>query len=109
MRTVHKPARSFAGPTKMTTSTVTITVANKHVFDVAGLVVRDTVPLGNEDAKINLVILRPPDGLALAKVDEEVVVAPEDPDDVKDDKSTRPTTTNLLRRIRNTRALSYGV
>ena len=82
-RTVHEPARSFAEPTKTTTSTVVITVANKHTFDVAGLVVRDTIPLGNEDAKIK-VMLRKPDGLALAKVNEEVEVALESTSEVKE-------------------------
>ena len=84
-RTVHEPGRSFAEPTKTTTSTVSITVANKHTFDVTGLVVRDTIPLGNEDAKIQ-VMLRRPDGLALAKADEEVAVALEGLGDVREAK-----------------------
>ena len=84
-RTVHEPARSFAEPTKTTTSTVKITVANKHTFAVTDLVMRDTVPLGNEDAKIR-VMLRKPDGLALAKADDEVAVALEDASEVKEAK-----------------------
>ena len=87
-RTVHEPARNFAEPTKTTTSTVTITVANKHTFDVTGLVVRDTVPLGNEDAKIQ-VMLRRPEGLALAEADEEVAVALEGLGDVREEARVR--------------------
>ena len=61
------------------------TVANKHTFDAAGLVVRDTIPLGNEEAKIK-VMLRKPDGLALAKADEAIVIALEDTSEVKEVK-----------------------
>ena len=72
-RTVHEPVRSFAEPTKTTTCTAVTTVANKHQFEVSGLVVRDTVPLGNGEADIK-VMLRKPDGLARAKEGEEVTV-----------------------------------
>ena len=71
--TEHEPARSFAEPTKTTTRTVTTTASNKHTFDIANLVIRDIIPLGNEDANIK-VMLRKPDGLALAKDGEEVTV-----------------------------------
>ena len=84
-RTVHEPARSFAEPTKTTTSTVAITVANKHTFDVADLVVRNTIPLGNEEAKIKVMLWKP-DGLALAKADEEIAIALEDISEVKEAK-----------------------
>ena len=70
--TVHEPARSFAEPTK-TTSTVWTTVANKHMRDVTGPVMRDMVPLGNEEAEIK-VMLRRSDDLALAKAGEEVAI-----------------------------------
>ncbi len=73
-RTVHEPRRSFAEPAKTTTRTVTTTIANGHAFDVAGLVVRDAIPLGNDDANVK-VALRRPDGLAQAKDGEEVTVA----------------------------------
>ena len=82
-RTMQEPASSFVEYTKTTTSTVAITVANKHAFDVAGLIVRDTVPLGNEEAQ-KKVVLRKPDGLALAKADEEVAVALEGDSEVNE-------------------------
>ena len=46
---------------------------------------RDTIPLGNEEAKIK-VMLRKPDGLALAKADEEIAIALEDTSEVKEAK-----------------------
>ncbi|RPD54842.1 hypothetical protein L226DRAFT_616499 [Lentinus tigrinus ALCF2SS1-7] len=72
-QTEHEPARSFTEPTKTTTRTVTTTASNKHSFDIANLVIRDTIPLGNEDANIK-VMLRKPDGLAQTKDGEEVTV-----------------------------------
>ncbi|KAI1792172.1 hypothetical protein LXA43DRAFT_364276 [Ganoderma leucocontextum] len=73
-RTEHEPKRSFAEPSKTTTRTVTTTITNGHSFDVTGLVVRDAIPLGNDDANIK-VALRRPDGLAQSKDGEEVIVA----------------------------------
>ena len=61
-------------PSKTTTRTVTTTITNGHSFDIAGLVVRDGIPLGHDDANIK-VVLRQPDGLAQAKDGEEVTVA----------------------------------
>ena len=84
-RTVHEPGRSFAEPTRTTTSTVAITVSNKHAFDVTGLVVRDTIPLGNEEAKIKVMLWKP-DGLALAKADEAIVITLENTSEVKEAK-----------------------
>ncbi|KAI0695487.1 hypothetical protein C8T65DRAFT_584266 [Cerioporus squamosus] len=72
--TEHEPGRSFAEPTKTTTRTITTTATNGHVFDIETLVVRDAIPLGNEDANIK-VMLRKPDGLAQAKDGEEVTVS----------------------------------
>ncbi len=81
--TTHEPPRSFAEPTKTTTRTVTATVKNGHQFDIAGLVVRDVIPLGDQDANIK-VTLRKPEGLAHAKDGEEVAVdLGEDAKDVK--------------------------
>ena len=54
--------------------TVTTTISNGHSFDLAGLVVRDAIPLRNVDANIE-VALRRPDGLAQARDGEEVMVA----------------------------------
>ncbi|PIL32379.1 hypothetical protein GSI_05625 [Ganoderma sinense ZZ0214-1] len=73
-RTVHEPKRNFTEPFKTTTRTVTTTITNGHSFDVTELVVRDAIPLGNDETNIK-VALRRPDGLAQAKDDEEVAVA----------------------------------
>ena len=48
-------------------------ILNGHTFDVQGLIVRDLVPHGNADAKIS-VTLRKPEGLALAKDEEEIAI-----------------------------------
>ena len=72
-RTVHETARSFAEPTKTTTRTVRASILNGHTFDVQGLIVRDLVPHGDADAKIS-VTLQKPEGLALAKDGDEVVL-----------------------------------
>ena len=48
-------------------------ILNGHTFDVQDLIVRDLVPHGDADAKIS-VMLRKPDGLALAKDGEEVAL-----------------------------------
>ncbi|KAI0788235.1 hypothetical protein C8Q74DRAFT_1195353 [Fomes fomentarius] len=81
--TAHEPPRSFAEHTKTTTRTATTTVKNGHQFDIAGLVVRDVIPLGDQDANIK-VTLRKPEGLAQAKDGEEVAVdLGEDAKDVK--------------------------
>ena len=83
-RTVHDPARNFAEPMKTKTTTVVTAIANGHTFDISDLVVRDAIPLGNEDAKIR-VMLHKPEGLAQAKDEEEIAVSLEDSDakDVK--------------------------
>ncbi|KAI1792158.1 hypothetical protein LXA43DRAFT_1093971 [Ganoderma leucocontextum] len=84
-RTVHEPRRSFAEPFKTTTRTVITTITNGHSFDVSGLVVRDAIPLGNNDANIK-VALRRPDGLAQAKDGEEVTVTLDTADDGQEAK-----------------------
>ena len=58
---------------KITTRTVTTSVTNYHGFDITGLVVQDTIPIGDGDANLR-VMLRKPEGLALAKDGEEVRV-----------------------------------
>ena len=58
---------------KTTTRTVTTSVTNYHAFDITGLVVRDAIPIGDGDANLR-VMLRKPEGLALAKDGEEVCV-----------------------------------
>lgn len=72
-RTEQEPERSFAERTTTTTRTITTTVTNGHAFDVGMLVIRDAIPLGNEDANIK-VMLRKPEGLAQAKDGEDVIV-----------------------------------
>ena len=72
-RTEHEPKRSFAEPSKTTTRTITTTISNGHSFDLSGLVVRDAIPLGNDDANIKVALHRP-EGLAQAKDGEEVTV-----------------------------------
>ena len=49
-------------------------MTNGHQLDIAQLVVRDAIPLGDEDRKLKGV-LRKPEGLARAKDGEEVAVA----------------------------------
>ena len=39
--------------------TATTTVANRHTFDIVGLVVRDVVPLGDENARIQVTLRKP--------------------------------------------------
>ena len=72
--TEHEPVRSFAEPTKTTTRTVTTTATNGHPFDISSLILRDAIPLGNEEANIK-VMLRKPDGLAQARDGDEVTVS----------------------------------
>ena len=83
-RTVEEPARSFAEPFKTTTRSATTGVTNGHAFDIANLVVRDALPLGDSDANIK-VVLRAPGGLAHAQADDAVPVDVEEGDvqDVK--------------------------
>ena len=75
--TVHEPQRSFAERTKTTTCCATTTIANKHKDAITGLVVRDAIPRGDEDAGIG-VTLRKPAGLAQTKDGEEVMVSQEE-------------------------------
>ena len=75
--TVHEPQRSFAERTKTTTCRAATTIANKHRDAITGLVVRDAVPRGDEDAGIR-VTLRKPAGLAQTKDGEEVAVLQEE-------------------------------
>ncbi|RPD54836.1 hypothetical protein L226DRAFT_493613 [Lentinus tigrinus ALCF2SS1-7] len=72
-RTEQEPERSFAERTKTTTRTITTTATNGHPFDISNLVIRDSIPLGNEEANIK-VMLGKPDGLARARDREEVTV-----------------------------------
>ena len=74
VRTERGPPRNFSELLKTTTYTVTTTVTNDHPFDVSALVVRDSVPLGDETAGIK-VVLRKPEGLARATSGEDVAVA----------------------------------
>ena len=53
-----------------------MTIANSHPFDIADLLVRDTIPLGDDDAGIR-VTLRKPEGLARATDGEEIIVGAE--------------------------------
>ena len=78
--------RSFAEPTKTTTRRVTTTATNGHPFDISNLVIRDAIPLGNEDANIT-VMLRKPDGLAQAKDGDEVTVRLDGDGDVQEAKA----------------------
>ncbi|KAI0327019.1 hypothetical protein GY45DRAFT_1437237 [Cubamyces sp. BRFM 1775] len=72
-KTEHEPRRNFAEPQKTTTRTALTTISNKHPFDIPKLVVRDAIPLGNEDSKLT-VVLRKPVGLAETKEGQDVVV-----------------------------------
>ncbi|KAI0636276.1 hypothetical protein C8Q77DRAFT_1252630 [Trametes polyzona] len=72
-KTEHEPRRSFAEPIKTTIRTTTTTISNQHPHAVSDLIVRDAIPLGNEDAKVS-VTLRKPAGLAEALEGDEVVV-----------------------------------
>ncbi|OSC98498.1 hypothetical protein PYCCODRAFT_1417614 [Trametes coccinea BRFM310] len=65
-KTEHEPRRNFAEPQKTTTRTMVTTVINRHNHDIPELIVRESVPLGSEADKVN-VILRKPAGLASAK------------------------------------------
>ena len=73
-RTTEEPARNFAEASKTTTQTLTTTILNGHSFDLDGVIVRDSLPLGDAEAKIK-VALQKPTGLAQAKDGEEIAVA----------------------------------
>ena len=83
-RTEHEPPRNFAEPTKTTTRTAATSVTNTHAFDIARLVVRDAIPLGDEGARVR-VALRKPEGLVTAKdgVDVRVAIGGTDATDVR--------------------------
>ncbi len=72
-RTDQDAVRNFVDPTKTTTRMVTTTVMNGHVFEIAGVIVRDAIPLGDADAKVK-VTLQKPEGLSAAKDGEDVSV-----------------------------------
>ncbi|RDX46294.1 hypothetical protein OH76DRAFT_1386908 [Lentinus brumalis] len=72
-RTDQDAVRNFVDPTKTTTRMVTTIVMNGHVFEIAGVIVRDAIPLGDADAKVK-VTLQKPEGLAAAKDGEDVSV-----------------------------------
>ncbi|KAI0648701.1 hypothetical protein C8Q79DRAFT_904375 [Trametes meyenii] len=73
-KTEHEERRSFAEPNKTTTRTVTTTITNRHQFDIAQVLVRDAIPLGDEDEQI-AVHLKKPEGLASAEEGKDVAVA----------------------------------
>ncbi len=72
-KTEHEPRRNFAEPHKTIARTAITTIANQHGHAVTELVVRDAVPLGNEDVQV-AVMLRRPAGLAEAAQGAEVAV-----------------------------------
>ncbi|KAI0750044.1 hypothetical protein C8Q80DRAFT_1314673 [Daedaleopsis nitida] len=72
-RTEQEPARNFAEPTKTTTRTVTTTVTNNHQLDISPLVVREALPLGDDEAKVKVTLCKP-EGLARAKDEEEIIL-----------------------------------
>ncbi|KAI0667914.1 hypothetical protein C8Q78DRAFT_1174843 [Trametes maxima] len=71
--TEHEERRSFAEPNKTTTRTVKTTITSRHQFDIAQVLVRDAIPLGNEDEQI-AVRLKKPEGLAEAEEGQDVAV-----------------------------------
>ena len=87
-RSQSEPPHNSAGTTKSTTYTGIITLTNRHDFDIARLILRNSVPLGNESEKV-LVTLRKPDGLAEAKDGQEVAVFPETNPEIKTTASVR--------------------
>ena len=87
-RSQSEPPHNPAGTTKSTTYTGIITLTNRHDFDIARLILRNSVPLGNESEKV-FVTLRKPDGLAEAKDGQEVAVFTETNPDNKIKTSVR--------------------
>ncbi|RPD54841.1 hypothetical protein L226DRAFT_539362 [Lentinus tigrinus ALCF2SS1-7] len=73
-RTEQDVIRNFVDPSKTDIRTLTTTVMNGHTVDITGIIVRDAVPLGDEDAKIK-VTLQKPEGLSAAKEGEVVSVS----------------------------------
>ncbi|RPD54848.1 hypothetical protein L227DRAFT_580207 [Lentinus tigrinus ALCF2SS1-6] len=59
---------------KTTAYSTTITVTNDHDLDIAHLIVRDSLPVSDDDAKIKVSMQKPED-LAQAKDGEEMAVA----------------------------------
>ncbi|KAI9056768.1 hypothetical protein FKP32DRAFT_1681936 [Trametes sanguinea] len=78
-KTEHEARRSFAEPQRTTTQTNITTVINRHNHDIPELIVRESVPLGSEEEKINIV-LRKPAGLADAK-DGQIILDRVETDD----------------------------
>ncbi|EIW57933.1 uncharacterized protein TRAVEDRAFT_72848 [Trametes versicolor FP-101664 SS1] len=72
-KTEHEPRRNFAEPHKTIARTAITTIANQHAHAVTELVVRDAIPLGNEDLQV-VVMLRKPAGLAEAIQGAEVAM-----------------------------------
>lgn len=72
-KTEHEPRRNFAEPHKTIARTAITTITNQHAHAVTELVVRDAIPLGNEDVQV-AVMLRKPAGLAEAVQGAEVAV-----------------------------------
>ncbi|KAI0372457.1 hypothetical protein BV20DRAFT_1050781 [Pilatotrama ljubarskyi] len=74
LKTEHEPRRNFAEPQKTTTCTVMTTIRNQHTFDIGELIVRDAIPLGNDDSQV-AVSLRKPEGLAKSRDGEEISIS----------------------------------
>lgn len=81
-RTEQDVVRNFVEPSKTITRTLTTTVTNGHSVGIAGLIVCDAIPLGDENANMK-VTLNKPEGLATAKEDEVVSVSNNDQEEIK--------------------------
>jgi hypothetical protein len=72
-----KPAQveggAFAEPTQTVAYAVTTTIKNVHQFDLPRVLVRDSIPVSDNDKRIRI-ILRKPANLAEAKEGDEVDV-----------------------------------
>ncbi len=71
--TTERQPQLSSSPRKVMARTTTATIANQHTHAVAGLVVRDAIPLRNEAGEV-AVTVRKPAGLAQAADGSEVSV-----------------------------------
>ena len=73
-RAEQEPQRNFAEPIKTISRTVAIVVKNNNPFDISPLLIREVLPIGDDNATVTVVLVKP-EGLARAKAGEEVSIS----------------------------------
>lgn len=86
----YEAARAFGEIGKeVTTYNARTTIHNKHPFAITRLILRDALPLVEEDDKTFKVTLKQPDGLLDATGDEQVAIKEDNGGKFKDSKLKR--------------------